>query len=122
LIYFLFIFIVLILFFLISFLEFFYYARDTVTMMSDFMIALLPLMLGLLASFGKVISVSFFHPVIIFMVHVSGLLISKFIFPLLYLSALLLIIGQLNEHFPLTHLADLFKTVSVGSLVIFLSL
>src|SRR5699024_5998302 len=59
---------------------------------------------------------------IIFMVHVSGLLISKFIFPLLYLSALLLIIGQLNEHFPLTHLADLFKTVSVGSLVIFLSL
>src|SRR5699024_9005855 len=46
----------------------------------------------------------------------------KFIFPLLYLSALLLIIRQLNERFPLTHLADLFKTVSVGALVIFLSL
>src|SRR5699024_12350760 len=64
----------------------------------------------------------FFRPVIMLLVHVSGLLISKLIFPLLYLSALLLSIGQLNEHFPLTHLADLFKTVSVGSLVIFLSL
>lgn len=116
------VYIVLIYIVLSSFHQVFSYARDTVTMMSDFMIALLPLMLGLLASFGQVISVSFFHPVIIFMVHVSGLLISKFIFPLLYLSALLLIIGQLNEHFPLTHLADLFKTVSVGSLVIFLSL
>src|SRR5699024_6235265 len=93
-----------------------------VIMISDFMIVILLFMLGLLSSFVQVISVSFFHPVIIFMVHVSGLLISKFIFPLLYLSALLLIIVQLNDHFPLTHLADLFKTVSVGSLVIFLSL
>src|SRR5699024_12362067 len=100
----------------------FSYARDTVTMMSDFMIALLPLMLGLLASFGQVISVSFFHPVIIFMVHVSGLLISKFIFPLLYISAFFLIIAQLNEHFLLTILAVLFISDRVGALVICLSI
>lgn len=116
------VYIVLIYIVLSSFHLVFSYARDTVTMMSDFMIALLPLMLGLLASFGQVITVSFFHPVIIFMIHVSGLLITKLIFPLLYLSALLLIIGQLNEKFPLTHLADLFKTISIGTLVIFLSL
>src|SRR5699024_12882313 len=47
--------IVLIYIVLSSFHQVFSYARDTVTMMSDFMIALLPLMLGLLASFGQVI-------------------------------------------------------------------
>src|SRR5699024_12654315 len=82
----------------------------------------LAVILVLLASLGQVIIVSFCHPVIFFMVHISRLLISKFSFPLLYLSALLLISGQLNEHFPITHLADLFKTVSVGSLEIFLRL
>ena len=115
------VYIVLIYIILNSFHHVFTYARDTITMMSDFMLALLPLMLGLLASFGQVISVSFFHPVIVFLIHVSGLLISKFIFPLLYLSALLLIISQLNENFPLTHLADLFRTLSIGTLAVFLS-
>ena len=53
------------------------------------MIALLPLMLGLIATFGQVITVSFFHPIIIFLIHISGILMTTFIFPLLYLSALL---------------------------------
>src|SRR5699024_12313486 len=94
------VYIVLIYIGLSSFHQVFSYARDTVTMMSDFMIALLPLMLGVLASFGQVISVSLFHPVIIFMVHVSQVLISNFVFCLLLISALLLIIGELHEHFP----------------------
>src|SRR5699024_12329486 len=58
----------------------------------------------------------------IFMFDLSDLLISIVMSALLYLSALLFIIGQLDGHFSLTHLAYLFKTVSVGSLVIFLSL
>src|SRR5699024_3410018 len=73
-------------------------------------------MLGLLASFGQVISVSFFLPVIIIMVLVSGLLISKFIFPLFYLTPLFLVNVQLYEHLPLTHIVDFFISVSVDLL------
>lgn len=116
------VYIVLIYITLNSFYLVFTYAQETVEMMSNFMIALLPLMLGLLASFGQVITVSFFHPIIIFLIHTSGLLITNFIFPLLYLSALLHIISQLNENFQASHLAELFKTISIGALGVFLSL
>src|SRR5699024_263751 len=87
------VYIVLIYIVLSSFHQEFFYVRDTVKMMSDFMIAFISLMLSLLAYYGQVISISFFHPFIIIIVHVSGLLISKFISTLLYISALLLIIG-----------------------------
>src|SRR5699024_9227182 len=93
------VYIVLIMIALNSFHLVFTYARETIDMMSSFMIALLPLMLGLLASFGQVISVSFFHPIIIFLIHVSGILVTQFVFPLLYVSMLLIIISQLNEQF-----------------------
>src|SRR5699024_288745 len=94
----------------------------TINMMSSFMIGLLPLMLGLLASFGQVISVSFFHPIIIFLIHVSGILVNQFVFPLLYVSMLLLIISQLNDQFQATHLAELLKSIAIGTLGVFLSL
>src|SRR5699024_9739234 len=99
------VYIVLITVILHSFHLVFTYAKDTIEMMSNFMLALLPLMLGLLASFGQVISVSFFHPIIIFLIHISGLLMTKFVFPLLYVSMLLHIISQLNKQFQATQLA-----------------
>src|SRR5690625_4332725 len=96
-----------------SFYSVFTYARDTIEMMSSFMIALLPLMLGLIATFGQVITVSFFHPIIIFLIHISGILMTSFIFPLLYLSALLIIVSNLNDIFKATQLAELFKAISM---------
>jgi len=105
-----------------SFYSVFTYAKETIDMMSSFMIALLPLMLGLLATFGQVITVSFFHPIIIFLIHVSGILMTSFVFPLLYLSALLIIVSHLNEHFQATHLAELFKSISIGTVGLFLTI
>lgn len=98
------------------------YTKETVDIMSSFMIALIPLLLGLMAAFGSVLSVSFFHPVIIFLIHFSGILVSTFVLPLLYLSALLIIVSQLNKNFQATHLADLFRTISLGALGIFLTI
>jgi len=116
------VYIVLIMITLQSFHLVFTYAKETINMMSSFMIGLLPLMLGLLASFGQVISVSFFHPIIIFLIHVSGILVNQFVFPLLYVSMLLLIISQLNDQFQATHLAELLKSIAIGTLGVFLSL
>ncbi len=116
------VYIVLIYITLNSFHLVFSYARSTIQQMSDFMIALLPLMLGILASFGQVISVSFFHPMIIFLIHISGLLTNHFVFPLLYAAMMLVVISKLNEHFQATQLAELLKSVALGTLGVFLSL
>ncbi|MBC5637176.1 stage III sporulation protein AE [Ornithinibacillus sp. BX22] len=98
------------------------YAKDAINMMSSFMIALIPLVLGLMASFGSLISVSFFHPIIIFLINFSGVLVSNFIMPLLFLSALLIIVSSLNENHKVTNLADLFRSIGLGTLGIFLTI
>lgn len=105
-----------------SFYAAFDYTRQAIDMMGGFMTALLPLLLGLMASFGNLLSVSFFHPIIVFLIYASTLIISKFILPLLFLSALLLIISSLNEKFQLNHLASLMKTIGLGTLGAFLAL
>lgn len=97
------------------------YAKDAIDSMSSFMIALLPLVLGLMATTGSLVSVSFFHPIIIFLIHLSGVLVSNFILPLLFLSALLIIVSSLNDTYKVTHLANLLKTVSLGVLGVFLT-
>lgn len=105
-----------------SFQAVYLYTKETVEMMGSFMIALIPLLLSLMAAFGSLLSVSFFHPIIIFLIHFSSLLVSTFVLPLLYLSALLIIVSHLNENFQATHLADLFRTISLGALGIFLTI
>lgn len=116
------VFIVLLYVTLTSFHEVFRYAQETIENMSNFLIALLPLMLGLLATFGQVMSISFFHPIIIFLIHISGVLMTKFIFPLLFLSALLMVVSYMNDKYQATYLADLFKHISLGTLGIFITI
>lgn len=105
-----------------SFYLVFNYAKQSIDMMNSFMIALLPLLIALIATFGQVITISFFHPIIIFLIHISGILTTNFIFPLLYLSALLMIVSHLNENFQATHLAELFKTISLSIIGIFFTI
>ncbi|KGX88845.1 stage III sporulation protein AE [Pontibacillus litoralis] len=98
------------------------YAKDAIEMMSSFMVALLPLMLGLMATFGNVMAVSFFHPVILFLIHSSGVLISTIILPLLFLSALLSIVSSINEEYKVTQLAQLLRNGAMGILGAFLTI
>lgn len=105
-----------------SFLAVFTYTRDTIEMMSGFMIALIPLVLGLMATFGNLLTVSFFHPIVIFLIQASGLVVSKVVLPLLFLSAILIIGTSINKNVQVTHLANLFKTISIGMLGAFLTI
>ncbi|MRH43161.1 stage III sporulation protein AE [Aquibacillus halophilus] len=98
------------------------YVNDTINVMSDFMIALLPLMLGLMASFGNIAAVSFFHPVIIFLIHTSVLLVSNIVIPLFFLSALLNIVSTLSDEYKVTQLADLLKNIGLALLGAFLTI
>ncbi|MBM7569699.1 stage III sporulation protein AE [Aquibacillus albus] len=98
------------------------YANETISTMSSFMVALLPLMLGLMASFGNLVAVSFFHPIVVFLIHTSVLLISNVVIPLFFLSALLQIVSTLNESYKVTQLANLLKNIGLGLLGAFLTI
>ncbi|MFS0561951.1 stage III sporulation protein AE [Terribacillus sp. 179-K 1B1 HS] len=97
------------------------YTMEAINGMSDFMLALIPLLLGLMASFGSLSAVAFFHPIIVFLIHASGLLISKVIIPLFLMSALLHLVSTINKEYPVTQLADLLKNVALWLLGIFFS-
>lgn len=50
------------------------------------------------------------------------MLVSRFILPLLFLAALLLIVSSLNDNYKVTNLANLFKQVGMGTLGVFLTI
>ncbi|EIT87333.1 stage III sporulation protein AE [Fictibacillus macauensis ZFHKF-1] len=95
------------------------YAKDAIEMMMDFMTALLPLVLALMATLGGMMSVAFFHPIVVFLVNSSGLLINKFVLPLLFFSALLSIVSTMSEQLKVTQLATLLRNVAMGALALF---
>src|SRR5690625_5238356 len=99
-----------------SFYTVFQYARNTVDTMGSFLLALLPLLLSLIAASGQMISVTFFHPIIIFLIHVTSIVVHSFVLPLLYLAALLVVISYMNKEFQATQLAQLLRSVSIGTI------
>ncbi|WP_277677899.1 stage III sporulation protein AE [Gracilibacillus dipsosauri] len=97
------------------------YVLDTINLSKNFLIALLPLLLGLLASLGHLLTISFFHPIIIFLIHVSVFVVSKLIVPLFLLSAILQIVSTLNPEFKATKLANLMKNIGISIMGILLT-
>lgn len=92
------------------------YARDAIQEMINFMVALVPIVLTLLASSGNLISATIFHPLILFLINVIGTVIYKVIFPLIFLSSILFIVSSISDRFKVNQLAKLIRNVSVGLL------
>ncbi|KRE54486.1 stage III sporulation protein AE [Paenibacillus sp. Soil522] len=97
------------------------YAKGAIESMIQFMLAMVPLLLTLLASMGNVVTVSVLHPLIIFMIHAVGTLIYTLVFPLLFFSAVLHIASALTEKFKVTQLANLLRNISVGMMGVLLT-
>lgn len=91
-------------------------AEGAISDMVQFMIALMPLVLALLASSGNVTSAALFHPMIVFLINTSATLIYTIVFPLLFLSAVLSIVSTFSVKYQLTKIAGLLKNVSLGLL------
>ncbi|WP_152667718.1 stage III sporulation protein AE [Aneurinibacillus tyrosinisolvens] len=98
------------------------FAQGAIDDIVGFMLALMPLVLALLASTGSITSAAMFHPMIIFLINTSGILISSVIFPLLFLSAVLSIVSTFSVKYQLTRLAQLLRTISLGLLGSFLTI
>ncbi|MBS9804278.1 stage III sporulation protein AE [Bacillus cereus] len=113
---------VLIIFALNSFYVVMTYARETIQTMVDFILALLPILLALIATGGGVVSVSFFHPIIIFLMNTSGLLMNYIVLPLLLLATILSIVSTMSDQYKVTKLSKLLQNVSVSIIGIFLTI
>lgn len=98
------------------------YTNEAIHAMTNFILALIPLLLALMASSGGLASAAFFHPVIIFLMNASGLLIQNVVLPLLFLSALLNIVSTLTDQYKVTQLANLLRNISIGLLASFLTI
>jgi stage III sporulation protein AE len=98
------------------------YTLDAISAMTGFIIALVPLLIALIASSGGLVSAAFFHPIILFMMNTSGMLIQYVVLPLLFLSAVLSIVSTLSEQYKVTQLAQLLRNVSIGILGMYLTI
>lgn len=96
--------------------------KSAVENMSDFMTALLPLMLSLLAGVGALTSAALFQPILLFTVNAIGLGVKNIIFPLIYLTAILEIIGRIADRYKVSNLTGLLKQISLFSLGLSLTL
>ena len=96
--------------------------RNTVDSMVNFMLALLPVLLTLLASMGHVTSAGLFHPFIIFSVNLMASLVHNILFPLIFFATILYMVNHFSPHFKINRLADLFKDISTWGLGLMLTL
>ncbi|MFC4103835.1 stage III sporulation protein AE [Paenibacillus xanthanilyticus] len=98
------------------------YAKDAISGMIQFMMAMIPLLLALLASMGNVVTVTVMHPLIIFMIHAVGTVIYTIVFPLLFFSAVLHIASAVTDKFKVTQLANVLRNFAVGLMGIMLTI
>lgn len=96
-------------------------AQNAIQDMINFMLAIIPLVLTLLAASGGVVSAALFHPLIIFLINVIGVIINNVIFPLIFFSCLLSIVSSVSDKYQVSQLAKLLKTISLGLLGIVLT-
>lgn len=90
--------------------------RRTVDSLVEFVLALIPLLLTLLASLGSLASAAIFKPIIIFAVNFFAALIRDMVFPLIYLTTILSLANHISPRVTVGRLADFFKNISVWAM------
>lgn len=98
------------------------YTNEAMGTMISFVMALIPLLLALMAASGGLVSAAFFHPVILFLMNISGLLMQYIILPLLFLATLLSIVSTMSDQYKVTQLAQLLRNWSIGLMGLFLTI
>lgn len=89
-------------------------AREAVSMMTDFVYAALPVLLPLLAAMGGVSTVGIVQPALLLAISLLMDLMRNFIFPLVYFSAILRLVGQISPKLNIDKLAGLLKDLAMG--------
>jgi stage III sporulation protein AE len=93
-------------------------AKTAIDNMYGFLYALLPVLMPLMAAIGGTSAVALLNPALLFALSVLMGLVRNLIFPMIYFSAILLLISNIAPQFNLRKLAELFKSISIGLLSI----
>ncbi len=88
-------------------------AQTTVDTLVGFMLAVLPILLTLLIGVGAVTSAGIFHPILAVVVHAVGVIVAEWVFPLLFLAAIISVLGFLGPQFQVARLASLVRQVGM---------
>lgn len=95
--------------------------KAAIEQMVQFVYAILPVLLTLMAGVGSLSTASIIHPVILTALSLISSLTVNLIFPLIYLAAVLTIVNQISDQFQVTQLAKLLKDLSLALLGLFLT-
>jgi len=86
-------------------------AREAIQQMVNFVHAILPVLLSLLAAMGGLISASVIHPLVLVAVGVISTVMNNLVLPLILFAAVLTLVSQVSERFKVDSLAGLFKDI-----------
>lgn len=95
--------------------------RDAVHQMTSLMQAMFPVMLAMLSAMGSFSTAGVFQPATAFLTSGIGSLVENFILPLVFLAAVLSVIGNFTDKIRLDKLSGLVKNVSQWSIGIILT-
>lgn len=84
-------------------------AQGAVERLVTFMQSILPVLIATLAASGSVVSAGLFHPFVLMAVHLGSLLVLKWVFPLIFLAAVVEVVTSLSENVKLSGMARLLR-------------
>jgi len=94
-----------------SFLSILSVGKTSIDNMSGFMQLLFPLLLGLLTSMGNFSSVTIMQPAIGMIVGTVGAVLTNFVFPLITLSAVIILVNQISKRIQIQKLGKLLNSL-----------
>ncbi|KAJ51484.1 stage III sporulation protein AE [Clostridium tetanomorphum] len=86
-------------------------ARDTINKMSDFMLALIPVILMLLVSIGGIAEAAVMDPIIIGTINISARLFSNILIPLISMTFVLQFVNNITEEYKIDKLTKLLNQI-----------
>ncbi|MCR1934185.1 stage III sporulation protein AE [Clostridium tepidum] len=88
-------------------------ARDTINKMTEFMMALIPILVMLIASIGGIVEATMLDPILIGTINISANIFSKFIIPLICMTFVLQFVDNLSEDYKINKLTKLLNQVAL---------
>lgn len=84
-------------------------AKSTIEGINNFMYALIPVLMTLLASVGGITQAAFFDPIIIAILNIGVTVISKIIIPLIIMSFVLNFVNNISDDYKISNLSSFIK-------------
>ena len=98
---------------LVSFRDALAVARETIQGLVDFLLASLPVLLTLMASTGALATAGLLHPLVVATAHSVSLIIGQWVLPMIFLAAVVEIVGHFPVGTSLSGLARLLRQAAI---------